>query len=174
MIFDVNMESAYALKAEEIAFGNPARLAAEMQQGKFRIAYRTLYPEQGFEEVAKLVYLRGNTLFVIEEVDLICKPNYTSEMLKVLIHSGRHREVSIIYLCRRFATISRTLTASTDTIAFFRMTEPIDLQAIRDRCGTEAAESVSNLRKLNLDTNPPTPGQCLIWRDTGEMEIQEQ
>lgn len=172
VIFDTLGEDAYALAATEIIFGNPRRLAEEISLPQFCVAYRTVNVESGFEEAAKLVYLCGNCTFIIEEVDQVCSAGYESEMLHSIINYGRHRELSVIYLSRRFSTISRSLTANTSEFVFFRVSEPIDLDSIRERCGKEVSEKVASLRPLQ--TNPEViPGEKLIWKNTGEWRVED-
>lgn len=172
VIFDTLGEDAYALTASEIVFGNPARLAEEIALPRFCVAYRTVNLPEGFEHAARLVYLCGDCLFVIEEIDQVCSAGYESQMLHSIINYGRHRQVSVVYLSRRFATVSRSLTANTQELVFFKVTEPIDLDGISERCGKEVAERVQGLRALQIEPEI-IPGQILIWKNTGEWSVQD-
>lgn len=173
VIFDTASEDSYSIACDEIVFGNPSQLGQYIGNDYFRVAYRTVNLEEGFNHCARLVYLRGSCLFVIEETDQICSPQSMPEMMKTLINIGRHRELSVIFVSRRFATVNRLLTANANRYIFFRINEPIDLDGIAERCGVEVAEAVAGLRPLQL--NPVIiPGQLLRWEETGEWSIEDE
>lgn len=79
---------------------------------------------------------------------------------------GRHRRMSLVLVAQSFTGIHPAIRKNADTFLFWRIIEPSDLDAIKDRCGKDVAEKVSNLRIL--ERNPDTdelirPGQMLRW-----------
>jgi len=101
--------------------------------------------EADFTVVARWVYEQGEMLFAIEEIPLLCRPGFLPPELGQLVRLGRHRDLSLLWTAQRAAEVSRTLTAMTDIFILFSSTEPRDLDAIADRCGTEIADKVSCL-----------------------------
>lgn len=101
----------------------------------------------------------GNLTFFIDESHQVCDAwNSTNGFLK-LIRMGRHYGINIVWISQRFATVSRELTANTDALILFRLREPLDIQAIRNRCGEEVAHRVQNLRRIETVNGKIVPGQ---------------
>lgn len=171
-VWDILHEQAYLNVADDLFCGEPKRFLQALQEPKFRLVYRPYFFEVGFDWFASGAYLAGNCTVVIEEVDQLSSPYYKHEWIDRLVNLGRHRQVSIIYLCRRMANIHRDLTANTNQFAFFKIIEPRDLEAVSDRCGMTVAEQVQNLNRLQIENGQVTvPGQRLTWSDT-ETEVQ--
>lgn len=101
--------------------------------------------EGDLERVSDLVFNRGNLVFAVEEVPLMCSPGYLPAKFGKLVRTGRHKQVDIFWTAQRAGEVSRTLTSLTDEFIFFSQTEPRDLDAIAARCGAEVAEKVSRL-----------------------------
>lgn len=101
--------------------------------------------EEDVEEVAKIVYGRGDLAFGIEEVPLICSPGHLPPMLGKLVRTGRHKRLNIYWTAQRAGECSRTLTSLTDEFILFSQTEPRDLDAIAARCGSPVADQVAQL-----------------------------
>lgn len=101
--------------------------------------------EADFAELATLAYEQGDMQFAVEEIPLLCSAGYLSPELGKVVRLGRHKDLSLLWTAQRAAEVSRTLTAMTDVFVLFSATEPRDLQAIADRCGTEIADRVARL-----------------------------
>jgi hypothetical protein len=101
--------------------------------------------EGTFTVTAQWVYEQGEMLFAVEEIPLLCRPGFLPPELGRLVRLGRHHDVSLLWTAQRAAEVSRTLTAMTDVFILFSNTEPRDLDAIADRCGSEIAIKVSRL-----------------------------
>ena len=101
--------------------------------------------EQEFEELAQMIYERGNLVFGVEEIPMLCTPSHLSPELDRLVRLGRHRRVSLVWTAQRMTEVARRLTAATDWFILFRHTEPRDLDSIAERCGAEVAEAVATL-----------------------------
>jgi hypothetical protein len=101
--------------------------------------------EEEVEGVAGILYQRGNLVFGIEEVPLICSASYLPPVLGKLIRTGRHRQIDIAWTAQRASECARTLTSLTDEFVLFSQTEPRDLDAIAARCGEDVARRVAEL-----------------------------
>jgi hypothetical protein len=169
-VFDIVQEAQYAQVCDEIIFASPRLFARAISEPTFRVAYRTTSIEEGFEHFVALAYLRGDLTIVVEEADQVCSPYYLSENFNTAIQVGRHRSLNTNYITRSFSGIHRHLTRNTNEFVFFSVIEPRDLDGIADRCGTEVAERVRELRRLSIQ--PLVPGERLIWKDTGEWRME--
>jgi len=101
--------------------------------------------ESEFDEICDLVYDYGRMLFCIEEAPLICKAGYMPPLFGRMVRTGRHRYLDLLWTAQRASEVSRTLTSATDLWIFYSQTEPRDLDAIAERCGSELAVRVANL-----------------------------
>lgn len=108
--------------------------------------------EEEVEGVAGVLYQRGNLVFGIEEVPLICSPSYLPPVLGKLIRTGRHRQIDITWTAQRASECARTLTSLTDEFVLFSQTEPRDLDAIAARCGDDVADRVAELGRHDYIT----------------------
>ena len=120
--------------------------------------------EGNFVVLAQWVYEQGEMLFAIEEIPLLCRAGFLPPELGRLVRLGRHHDVSLLWTAQRAAEVSRTLTAMTDVFVLFSNTEPRDLDAIADRCGSEVANKVSRL---------PLHG-CVVWDVIGRRELDDR
>lgn len=104
----------------------------------------------------------GDLTFYVDEAHQICNPwSATNGFLK-LIRMGRHKGVSITWIAQRFSTVHRELTANTDELILFRLWEPLDIEAIKNRCGVKTSEAVRNLRRVSKTTDGKViPGETI-------------
>jgi len=108
--------------------------------------------EEVFNEVAFYVEKTENVFFIIEEVDYFCSAHYTPDSFNHLIQYGRHKNISLIGVSRRFADISRKFTAQMSHIATFRQVEPIDVKLLKSYGWTEAElRGLPDFRYLEKD-----------------------
>jgi hypothetical protein len=101
--------------------------------------------ETEFDEICDVIYDYGRMLFCIEEAPLICKAGYMPPVFGRMVRTGRHRYLDLLWTAQRASEVSRTLTSATDLWIFYSQTEPRDLDAIAERCGSEVAARVANL-----------------------------
>lgn len=159
VVFDTMGEYDYGFcVSERLAF------IQYMRQNKaFRICYLPLEPSD-FSFVSKAVRLKGmesvseragdirpqtNLLFIVEEVSQYCSAVSTDEEFSKCIQLGRHASLDILYTGQRFADIARRVTSQTDIFYCFRVAEPRDLEAIRDRFGDGVSDVISKLPDLH-------------------------
>jgi hypothetical protein len=192
VIFDMVGEPAYAQaigyvlpeptmpvsQNEDIAIieGQPRELAKVITPDKefFKVIYRptkiemdkniVVVPE--FGPVTKLVYLRGDCWYVIDEAHLLTDSYNCPKELMIANLLGRHRRMSMVFVSQSFTGIHPKIRRNADTFIFWRIIEPSDLEAIRKRCGNDVEEKVMNLRVLEQDKKTGAlirPGQHLVW-----------
>lgn len=180
----------YLSVADEVITENPRQLAESMKQPQFRIIYHPSIPEVKdgdfvfpfFDRFVEICFRRGNCTMVIDEAHLLCDARNCPPYLLMALIDGRRRNLNILYVSHRFSTVSRMLTANTDELWLYKITESADLDEIRKRCGAETMEKVRNLRRLERKGGEVIPGERTIWSaynglETGEsapMENQEE
>jgi len=101
--------------------------------------------EEAIEQVCPLIYKQGNSLFVCEEISLYTKPGSVTPEFGRLVRTGRHKEISFVWASQRPSECAKSITALTNLWVLFRVREPLDLEAISRRCGSEIANRVSVL-----------------------------
>lgn len=170
-VFDLVREQAY--NTCQSFNGKPRDFAAHIapSRNKFQCVYRpiTIEPNKDLvivpelEPFIKLCYLRGNMTMVIDEAHLICSGRNCPRSLLMSCLVGRHRQLNIVVVAQRFVGIHGSLRANADEFWFWRIIEPTDLEGVADRCGSETAEQVAQLRPLERNGLTVKPGQCLVW-----------
>jgi hypothetical protein len=126
-----------------------ARAAKRAGAGKLQAVVR-IGDDEAFDTLSAMVRVIGEVapvLYVIEEADIQCSPQYIPDSMDRLVRYGRHWRVSLLVVSRRPAEISRHLTAQADTIVAFQTFEPRDLDFFRARCGGDFAESIAGLKR---------------------------
>jgi hypothetical protein len=179
-VFDTLCEQTYVPYTEELIIGSPRNFAKALNP-QCKIVYRPITaPETDldgaehdeFHFFALAVYQHGDLTCIVEEADTFCNPGWAHEDFDRLRRIGRHKRVSLIYICRNWSEINRKLTASTNTFHFFTCFEPRDIEGISQRCGPEVAGRVQGLRKLTVSKDGTViPGERLTWHDSGQYEI---
>lgn len=118
---------------------------------------------EAFNGFAEVVYRRGWLVCGVEEVPMISQPNWLPPGFDKLCRLGRHRAISIVWTAQRMSEVARRLTSATDRFFLFRHTEPVDIDAIRKRCGIEVADKVSRLGQHEV----------LIWDAVSQLMLVE-
>jgi ABC-type dipeptide/oligopeptide/nickel transport system ATPase component len=146
----------------------PAQLAHFLKwsrgQSRFACAYvPAADPEEEIEEVARLVYARGDLCFLCEEVPLYTQAGYMPPLFGKLARTGRHKQIDLCWTAQRAAEVPKVLTSQTDVWLLFSQTEPRDLSALADRGGREMADRVA---KLGLHDH-------FVWDAVSHEEIED-
>jgi hypothetical protein len=102
-------------------------------------------PREEFEPFGRMVYDRGWLTVGVEEIGLISQPNYLPKSLDKIVRLGRHQGINLVWTSQRIAEVSKRLTSATDRFYIFRHTEPRDIDALEDRCGSVVAARVAEL-----------------------------
>ena len=101
--------------------------------------------EADFAECCDEIYDAGNMLFAIEELPMLATAHHIPKKLNRIVRLGRHQNISILYTAQRLAECPRSVTSATDILVLFCHSEPRDLNAIAERCGSAVAERVRGL-----------------------------
>ena len=89
----------------------------------------------------------GNCLLILDEVDLYGKNNIWIERI---FRYGRHRNISIISVSRRFYDLPVIIRALTDTFFLFRITELRDLDYLSRYIDFSTLEKVKKLPRYRF------------------------
>lgn len=171
IIFDITMGDAYRRDGVEIVEGNPKKAGLLMAEENWKILYtpknviakeRYLYAPS-FDLICDLAYQTGNCTLVVEEAHHLCTSFYVPFPLLNISRLGRHRQCSLVYVTQSFTAVHKSLRDNTDEFWFWKLIEPGDVEGVRARCGSEAAEKVQALRKLEKVNGEPVPGEMLRW-----------
>jgi hypothetical protein len=134
----------------------------EKFQGAFMASGEDL--ESDFGLISDSVFDAGNLTFCVEEIPMMSTPGHLPKKFDRIVRTGRHRNVSVVYTCQRLSECARRLTAATDLFILFHHSEPLDLSAISERCGSEIAVAVSRLGEHDF----------LMWDVTQRKTIAHQ
>lgn len=171
VVFDIMGDSSYLGPADEV-IDNRAELLAAMRQPEFRVVYRAkigrdektkeiTVPDLDF--VVDAAYAIGDMVLVVDEAHILCDSRNIPSALFLATTTGRHQRLSIIYVTQRFAAVARILTSNTHEFWFWRITEPADLQGIKERCGMDVADRVREARRLERKGGVIVPGEMIRW-----------
>lgn len=111
----------------------------------------------------------------IEEIAECCKSPSAAGMppeLRRIVNQGRHRGLNQIYCGLRFSEMPRPISAGADVQILFACREPLDLDSMRMRIGSEATEQIQGLgRHEALVFFPDRTWQVIGSRDLGIAEL---
>jgi len=165
VVYNFMHDPQFAVKSTHIIKGDAA--SAKLLRGFFRARSKEGFridfePSDisedeilSFDRVCFEVYRSGMPISLyIDELHMLTSAGWSPKELKDIAFTGRHREISVIYMAQRFASIDKKITYQTQIFDFFQTDEPTDLKGIADRCGSEVAEQVQGLRRLDTTKNP--------------------
>lgn len=111
----------------------------------FRLIYRPLQPAAQIDSIADLVFLCGNMLLLVEEVETYCSAYQISDQLAAIVQRGRHKNISLIGIAHRPNNINRLLTSQAKEIYIFATREPRDVDYLKSFLGPEIEPILANL-----------------------------
>lgn len=182
--FDLVKDAQY-VEGATVIYGRPAEFARNIgrSQTSFRIVYQPaiiklkdngLIDAPEFEPLLKLCHLRGDMYFIIDEAHLLCNSRNCPPELLMASYIGGHSGFSMILIAQSFTGIHPAIRRNADELYLWKIIEPSDLDAVKERCGEEVKEQVRNLRSVELDDMEQfkTPGQMLHWtKAKGVVEV---
>lgn len=142
-------------------------------QSKFRIVFRPGRDsdvENSFNKCAVLSAHLGRKnsndrlVFLTDEADMICSPNYQSRELKYLVNVGRHDNVDSWFIARIPQRLHTDARANASKIFCFRLTDETALGYLKKAIGKKASERIRQLEKYSF----------LAWKDTGEIFVYDK
>lgn len=131
-------------------------------------------PELGM--IVEMSQERGHMYLVIDEAHLFCNSYNCPKELMMATLIGRHDELSLILVAQSFTGVHPAIRRNTDEIYFWKIIEPNELDAVKERCGKDVMQQVKDLRAVELDddNNFKMPGQRLHWsKFKGVVEVTE-
>jgi len=96
----------------------------------------------------KFAWGRGNCLLVLDEVDLYGKNNSAIEFI---YRYGRHKNIEIVAVSRRFYDLPVIIRALTDYFFIFRITEKRDLEYLSRYIDNSRLEKIKSLPKYTFE-----------------------
>ncbi len=130
-------------------------------RGNFRLIYRPLNPEAEIDEIAELVYLLGDMMFLVEEVDCFCTSYQISDAFAHIVQRGRHKNISLIGVTQRPFGIHRLLTSQAKEIYIFGTNEPRDREYLKLLLGEQIEAKLDQLEQF----------QYVHWQE-GKPELE--
>jgi hypothetical protein len=134
-----------------------------------------LDPYAALDGFCAWVWAWRNVWLCVEEVSESCKGVSAQGMppeLRRIVNQGRHRALNQVYCGLRYAEIPRPISAGADVQILFRSQEPLDLDAMRARIGSEATEKVQGLGQHEaLVFFPDRTWRTIESRDAGLAEL---
>lgn len=105
--------------------------------------------DQAAEKAILFSYIAGDLFLIVDEADLYlpASPAADNSLMKV-VRYGRHKGISLCAVSQRPANVARDLTAQSDFILSFHVTEPRDVQYLAYRIGKSLAEELTRLPKF--------------------------
>lgn len=183
--FDLMKDGQYTEGEVTVIQGKPAELARAIgkDQEQFRVVYQPaiielkdngLIDAPEFEPLLKLCHLRGDMWFVIDEAHLLCNYRTCPSELVMASYVGGHSGFSMILIAQSFSGIHPIVRRNADEFYFWRMIEPADLDAVKERCGEDVMIQVRELRATEVSDNNEfiAAGQMLHWtKNKGIVEV---
>jgi len=123
--------------------------------GNFRLIYRPLDPPAEFDVICDLVWELGDMTFLVEEIDCFCSVQSLGPSFKAIIQRGRHKDVTLIGITQRPASVARLLTSQAKEICIFNTNEPRDIKYFSELIGEAIVPKIAALGQY----------EYVIWRD---------
>ena len=124
--------------------------------------------------MANLCIKREDLILIVDEVDGICSAGSAKNAdstywkkfrikpaLDTIVQYGRHSRIACVGIARAPQDVWRRLTGQSNEILVFRMTEKLELDAVRTRLGSNADRLPALGEYENLD-----------WKDDGSVAIR--
>jgi len=181
-VFDPHVDPAYswipntARTAEELAdYTRWRREANPKRVGVRYVPDGRLDPFEALDGFCAWAWTWRNVWLCVEEVSEATRSPGAGGMppeLRRIVNQGRHKGISQVYCGLRYAEIPRPISAGADVQILFRSSEPLDLDSMRPRIGSEAVEKVQGLGQHEaLVFFPDRTWQTIGSRDAGIAEL---
>ena len=178
----IHEEPAFVMVADDVVDGNLQEFIVKLSDEQFKLVYLCKPPDAegkrlkvtDLETFIHACYVRERMVMIIDEAHFFCDPWHMPVFFRQAVVMGRSRYLDIVYCAQKFSTISKELTANTHELYMWKIIEPGDLASIGERCGTDVAEAVQNLRPSQdnrRDGEEFIPGEYVHCKNTGEWEV---
>ena len=104
-----------------------------------------------FDSIARMVWQRGNTVFVVEECESFLgeRMNLSPYAFRIVLQ-GRNRGIGLIAVTRRIANLSKTVFSLSDHVYLFRFFSPNDVKYCSEFIGRAWAARLQKLPKYHF------------------------
>lgn len=148
LIHDFSGEPSHAIGAHVVT-DRRQLLELLIRPGPVRVCWRYV-GIKGKEAIAnhfrwanRCAWAAGDLVLIWDEVDRLAAGTLDDDAYQI-VNQGRHRDLIVYASARRPRWVPRDLTASATMICAFRITEPRDIEYLRDTMG-EVAETLPGL-----------------------------
>ena len=158
--------------ASHISEGDTKSVYDILEQDKFRIIYKVPDSDiliRGQQlvytsalPIVQACYNIGNMTLYLDEAHELCNQYSIDPELRRILRLARNNRLSIVWVAQSME-VHRELRRGTDDYYFMRITEPGDLDKIKERCGEVTAARVANLKRLRTEGGKTVSGECLVW-----------
>lgn len=178
----IHEEPAFVMVADDVIDGKLREFALRLGEPRFHYVYLCQEPKTDGKKLLvpdldyfiQACYTRERMAMIIDEAHFFCDSQRMPLFFRQAVVMGRSRYLDVVYCAQKFSTISKELTANTHEFYIWRITEPGDLESLRERVGDEATNAIANLRP-SVDERRTggefQPGEYLRWKNTGEWEV---
>lgn len=115
-------------------------------------------------------------LLAVDEFHLVCPNNAIDDDMETLLRFSRHAKLGIVGMSQRIADVHKLFTSACRLTILFYTQEARDLDAIRDRWGSEVQAAVMRLRPLIYDDATKITQQvpqCVVCRKGAGFQIYD-
>jgi hypothetical protein len=181
-VFDPHVDTAYswipntARTIEQL--DNYSRWRREAKPNRVALRYvpdGRLDPYDALNDFCAWIWDWRNVWVGVEEISESTRTSSAAGMppeLRRIVNQGRHKGINQVYCGLRYQEIPRPISAGADVQVLFRSREPLDLDAMRSRIGSDATERVEGLGPHEaLVFFPDRTWQTVGSRDSGIAEL---
>lgn len=143
----------------------PVELKHLLRRSKTKILYqpRAGDIDEHFRAVSRIVYLIGETIYGVDEIDGRCGAHWGNRFMPPelydIVNYGRHHKVSMVFTAREPMQIARGLTSASHEMRLFHMHENRYVKYFAEFIGNDAADRLRTLPKF----------QYLRWLNDGSV-----
>lgn len=168
-------DTQYRRVASHIVVNDLSAAHKVMAENNFQLLYEPALPRQDGAEwvypdfieflrrVWRRVQLVGPMMLVIDEAHYTMSARTMPLEMWNIITNGRRYGLDIVWVTQRFVGVNGWVRANADEYWFARLVHPADLQTVASVCGSDVAEQVRALRRLDANRSPVVPGEILVW-----------
>lgn len=117
-----------------------------------------------FNEALRLIYYLGNTLIVIEEIQLFSSPHFIPQWLKNCLFVGRHQNLALIFTTQRPGELNKGIFSQCHFIFAGKIIEQNDLKYISNILGPISSKLI-NIEKRKFILFDGTNSNFLVDND---------
>jgi hypothetical protein len=158
-------------------FAKRMETADEGNSGYHIVYHPGVNTEVAFEWVVRAMWQPLEPrLLIVEEIHEFMNPTYEHEHMRIVSKYARKRNLGFVGVSQRIADVHRNFTSACRKTILFYTQEARDLDAIGERWGADAADSVRALRPLvyrdATKKVEQTPQALLIERGQAPVVIE--